>query len=44
MLKIGFFIVVESADAHILGGIPFGKRNGIEMCLLKEEIYIRREL
>ena len=33
-------LVVESADADILGGIPFCKKNRIEISLSKEEIYI----
>ena len=33
-------LVVESADADILGGVPFCKKNNIEISLSKEEIYI----
>ena len=37
-------LVVESADADILGGIPFCRRNKIEVSLAKEEIYIRNKV
>ena len=33
-------LVIESTDADILGGIPFFRRNNIELSMRKEEIYI----
>ena len=33
-------LVVESADTDILAGIPFCKRNSVEVCIKKDEIYI----
>ena len=36
-------LVVESADADILAGIPFCKRNNIEVSMGKEEIYVRNQ-
>ena len=33
-------LVVESADADILGGIPFCRKNNIEVSLRNEEVYI----
>ena len=34
-------LVIENADSDILGGMPFCKRNGIDVSLLSDEIYIR---
>ena len=37
-------LVIESTDADILGGIPFFRRNNIELSMKKEEIYIRNKV
>ena len=34
-------LVIHSTDADILGGMPFFRRNNIELSMSKEEIYIR---
>ena len=37
-------LVIESTDADILAGVPFCKRNNIEISMSKEEIYIRNKV
>ena len=37
-------LVVESADTDILGGIPFCKRNSIEVCIKNDELYVRDKI
>ena len=37
-------LVIVTTDTDILGGIPFCKRNNVEISMNKEEIYIRNKV